>query len=146
MAEKIFITAFNGPGSSPRALLGERVIAEMCLREPNPSMPFEFEGVLVEDEGDDFDPHYYWQVEGGSFGHVVLPEGSEPDEEDRLGMIAYQSMVRGIRVQFEGHEISFLDDVLSLPRIYDNACLSFAVLATAATSVTVRGNITCVYG
>lgn len=44
------------------------------------------------------------------------------------------------------NEISFLDDVLSLPRIYDNACLSFAVLATAATSVTVRGNITCVYG
>lgn len=44
------------------------------------------------------------------------------------------------------NEISFLDDVLSLPRIYDNACLSLAVLATAATSVTVRGNITCVYG
>lgn len=44
------------------------------------------------------------------------------------------------------NEISFLDDILSLPRIYDNACLGMALLASAATAQTVRGTITCVYG
>lgn len=110
MADRIEITAFNGPGSSPRACLNGRMIAEMHLREPCPSMEFEFEGFLVEEAGEDFEPHYYWEVEGGPFGHVVLPGDSEPDEEDRLGMIAFQSMVQGIRTQFEGCELVFLDE------------------------------------
>lgn len=44
------------------------------------------------------------------------------------------------------NEISFLDDVLSLPPIFDNATLGLAILATVTTAVTVSGKITCAYG
>ena len=44
------------------------------------------------------------------------------------------------------NEISFLDDILSLPPIYDNATLGLAILATVTTAVTVSGKITCAYG
>jgi len=44
------------------------------------------------------------------------------------------------------NEVSFLDDVLGLPRIYDNACLGLAMLASGTTATNVWGNITCAYG
>lgn len=44
------------------------------------------------------------------------------------------------------NEVSFLDDVLSLPRIYDNACLGLAMLASGTTATNVWGTITCAYG
>jgi hypothetical protein len=44
------------------------------------------------------------------------------------------------------NEVSFLDDVLSLPRIYDNAALCLAMLATGTTATNVWGTITCAYG
>jgi hypothetical protein len=44
------------------------------------------------------------------------------------------------------NEVSFLDDVLGLPRIYDNANLGLAFLASGTTATTFWGNITCAYG
>lgn len=44
------------------------------------------------------------------------------------------------------NEVSFLDDTLGLPRIYDNACLGLALLASTTTATTVWGTINCVYG
>lgn len=44
------------------------------------------------------------------------------------------------------NEISFLDDVMGLPRIYDNACLGLALLASTTTATTVWGQINCAYG
>lgn len=44
------------------------------------------------------------------------------------------------------NEVSFLDDVMGLPRIYDDACLGLAMLASGTTATTVWGNITCAYG
>jgi hypothetical protein len=44
------------------------------------------------------------------------------------------------------NEVSFLDDTMGLPRIYDNACLGLAMLATGTTAVNVWGTINCAYG
>lgn len=44
------------------------------------------------------------------------------------------------------NEVSFLDDVMGLPRIYDNATLGLALLASTTTATTVWGTITCAYG
>jgi len=44
------------------------------------------------------------------------------------------------------NEVSFLDDVMGLPQIYDNAALGLAFLASGTTATTVWGNITCAYG
>jgi hypothetical protein len=44
------------------------------------------------------------------------------------------------------NEVSFLDDVMTLPRIYDNACLGLAMLATGTTAVNVWGSLVCAYG
>ncbi len=44
------------------------------------------------------------------------------------------------------NEVSLLDDVLGLPRIYDNACLGLAFLTSGTTATTFWGNITCAYG
>lgn len=44
------------------------------------------------------------------------------------------------------NEVSFLDDVMGLPRIYDNACLGLALLASTTTATTVWGQINCAYG
>ena len=44
------------------------------------------------------------------------------------------------------NEVSFLDDSLGLPQIYDNACLGMAFLASGTTATTFWGNITCAYG
>lgn len=44
------------------------------------------------------------------------------------------------------NEVSFLDDIMGLPRIYDNANLGLAFLASSTTAVNVWGNITCAYG
>lgn len=44
------------------------------------------------------------------------------------------------------NETSFLDDVLMLPQIFDNATLGLAILATTTTAVTVTGKVSCVYG
>jgi hypothetical protein len=44
------------------------------------------------------------------------------------------------------NQVSFLDDVLTLPRIYDNAALGLALLCTTTTAVTVWGSINCAYG
>lgn len=44
------------------------------------------------------------------------------------------------------NEVSFLDDVMGLPRIYDNATLGLALLASTTTATTVWGTISCVYG
>lgn len=44
------------------------------------------------------------------------------------------------------NEVSFLDDVMGLPRIYDNATLGLALLAATTTATTVWGTITCAYG
>lgn len=43
------------------------------------------------------------------------------------------------------NEISFLDDNLGLPQIYDNATLGIALLATVTTAVTVSGKIQCAW-
>ena len=39
-----------------------------------------------------------------------------------------------------------LDDVLSLPPVFDNATLGLAILATVTTAVTVTGKVSCAYG
>jgi hypothetical protein len=44
------------------------------------------------------------------------------------------------------NEVSLLDDVMDLPRIFDNATLGLALLATVTTAVTVQGKISCAYG
>jgi hypothetical protein len=44
------------------------------------------------------------------------------------------------------NEVSFLDDTMGLPRIYDNAALSLAMLASGNTATTVWGTINCAYG
>lgn len=44
------------------------------------------------------------------------------------------------------NEVSFLDDVLSLPPVFDNATLGLAILATVTTAVTVTGKVSCAYG
>lgn len=43
------------------------------------------------------------------------------------------------------NEISFLDDNLGLPQIYDNATLGIALLATVTTAVTVSGKTQCAW-
>ena len=40
----------------------------------------------------------------------------------------------------------FLDDTLGLPRIYDNANLGLALLASTTTATTVWGTVSCAYG
>ena len=44
------------------------------------------------------------------------------------------------------NEISFLDDTMGLPRIFDNAALGLALLASTTTATTVWGTINCAYG
>lgn len=44
------------------------------------------------------------------------------------------------------NEVSFLDDTMGLPRIYDNATLGLALLASTTTATTVWGTINCAYG
>lgn len=44
------------------------------------------------------------------------------------------------------NEVSFLDDTLGLPRIYDNANLGLALLASTTTATTVWGTVSCAYG
>lgn len=44
------------------------------------------------------------------------------------------------------NEISFLDDNMGLPQIFDNATLGIALLATVTTAVTVSGKIQCAWG
>jgi hypothetical protein len=45
------------------------------------------------------------------------------------------------------NEVSFLDDTMALPRVYDNAAIGLAFLPTATTSPTyVWGQINCAYG
>lgn len=44
------------------------------------------------------------------------------------------------------NEVSFVDDLLGIPRIYDNATLGLALLATVTTAVNVWGTVDCAYG
>ena len=44
------------------------------------------------------------------------------------------------------NEVSFLDDVASLPQVYDNACLGLAWMANATTVPIVQGRVFCAYG
>jgi hypothetical protein len=44
------------------------------------------------------------------------------------------------------NEVSFLDDILSLPQIFDNASLGLAWIANATTAPIIQGKITCAYG
>ena len=44
------------------------------------------------------------------------------------------------------NEVSFLDDTMGLPRIYDNATLGLALLASTTTATTVWGTVSCAYG
>lgn len=44
------------------------------------------------------------------------------------------------------NEVSFLDDTMGLPRIFDDATLGLALLASTTTATTVWGTINCVYG
>jgi hypothetical protein len=44
------------------------------------------------------------------------------------------------------NEVSFLDDVSGLPRIYDNANLGLMYLATVTTATTFYGTVNCAYG
>jgi hypothetical protein len=44
------------------------------------------------------------------------------------------------------NEISFLDDTMGLPQIFDNATLGLALLETAANTTSVWGQINCAYG
>ena len=48
--------------------------------------------------------------------------------------------------QYVWTEVSFLDDVGGLPRIYDNANLGLMYFATTTTALTVWGTINCAYG
>lgn len=44
------------------------------------------------------------------------------------------------------NEVSFLDDVMGLPRIFDGATLGVAMLATGTTATNVWGTVSCAYG
>lgn len=44
------------------------------------------------------------------------------------------------------NEVSFLDDTMGLPRIYDNATLAVALCAPASVTTTVWGTVNCAYG
>jgi hypothetical protein len=44
------------------------------------------------------------------------------------------------------NEVSLLDDMLSLPRIYDNATLGLMWLGTTTTAPVITGAVTCAYG
>lgn len=49
-------------------------------------------------------------------------------------------------VSGQWNEVSFLDDVSGIPRIYDEASLGVAVFVPATVTTTVWGTITCAYG
>ena len=55
-------------------------------------------------------------------------------------------LVRIPLIANQWNEVSFLDDLPYLPRIYDNACLALALMASVTTATTVYGQITCAYG
>lgn len=42
--------------------------------------------------------------------------------------------------------VNFLDDVMGLPRVFDNAALGLAILSTGTTAVTLSGEILMAYG
>jgi hypothetical protein len=44
------------------------------------------------------------------------------------------------------NEVSFLDDVMGLPRIFDNATLGLAICAPSGVTTTVWGTVSCAYG
>jgi len=44
------------------------------------------------------------------------------------------------------NEVSFLDDIASLPAVYDNAALGLAWVANATTAPIIQGKVTCAYG
>lgn len=44
------------------------------------------------------------------------------------------------------NEVSFLDDTMGLPRIFDGATLGLALLASTTTAATVWGTVNCAYG
>jgi hypothetical protein len=44
------------------------------------------------------------------------------------------------------NEVSLLDDTMGLPRVFDNATLGLALLASVTTATTVWGSINCAYG
>jgi hypothetical protein len=44
------------------------------------------------------------------------------------------------------NEVSFLDDIMGLPQVLDNATLGLALLASTTTATTVWGSINCAYG
>jgi hypothetical protein len=44
------------------------------------------------------------------------------------------------------NEVSLLDDTMGLPRVFDNAALGLALLASVTTATTVWGQVNCAYG
>ena len=44
------------------------------------------------------------------------------------------------------NEVSFLDDVMGLPQVFDNATLGLVWLANATTAPIIQGTVRCVYG
>jgi hypothetical protein len=44
------------------------------------------------------------------------------------------------------NEVSLLDDTMGLPRVFDNATIGLALLASVTTATTVWGQVNCAYG
>lgn len=63
-----------------------------------------------------------------------------------VNVLIIRPLVRIPLIANQWNEVSFLDDVLGLPRIYDNATLGLAYLASGTTATTVWGTVNCVYG
>lgn len=61
-------------------------------------------------------------------------------------VIIIRPLARLQMVANQWNEVSFLDDIGGLPRIFDNATLGLAFCGTAAVTPTVWGTVSCAYG
>lgn len=61
-------------------------------------------------------------------------------------IIIIRPLARVQLIANQWNEVSFLDDVGGLPRIYDNATLGLAYCANSAATATVWGTVSCAYG
>lgn len=63
-----------------------------------------------------------------------------------VNAIIIKPLARIPLVANQWNEISFLDDTMGLPRIFDNATMGLALLASGAVTTSVWGTINCAYG
>lgn len=63
-----------------------------------------------------------------------------------LNVMIIKPLARIPLVANQWNEISYLDDTMGLPRVFDNATMGLAILASGAVTTSVWGTINCAYG